>query len=400
MASTVRYQILLLDPGATGQAETLQRTLRTRLEELGIDLETAVAFRTDTELALAREWPAPTAAVYFGRPGVEADAATEGLLATLIDDGVLVVPVVPDLKMFSVSVPEVLHPVNGTVPAVDDPGLDAIAGVVLQGLKLLRDRRGLFISYRRAESSGVALQLHDALSARGFDVFLDTHSVPVGARFQDELWHRLSDVDVMVLLDTPAFITSEWTKKELATANNSEIGIVQAIWPGQTTVAKAALGLPLLLAEADFQGGAPGPNAEDRLTEAAVARIATAVESHRARCLAARHIGLIQAFCKMAEAQGVAAAVQPERYIRLKVRGSRRSTIVIPQTGVPTSRSYHDVHGRRQQERRGTKMALLYNHLGIRRDWLDHLAWLNRWCPVRSVRLAEVKEWLEAIRPS
>lgn len=402
MVSAVRYQVVLLDPAATGQAETLQATLRVRLTELGIDVAAAVAFLTDTASARARDRRAPTAAVYFGGPGVAADPATEELLGELVRDAVLVVPVVPDLRSYADSVPGVLHPINGMGPAAGDPGRDAIAGRVLEGLALLRSTRSLFISYRRVESRGVALQLHDALDERGFTVFLDTHSVRVGEAFQETLWHRLTDADVMVLLDTPGFIASRWTAQELAEANNRGIGIVQAIWPRQSTTAKAALGLPLLLTEADFVAGAPRPDENDLLTDSAVARITAAVESHRARSLAARHTGLVTAFCRMAEAAGCVATVQPERYIRVRAPGSRRAAAVVPHVGVPTSVTYHEAAGRRTRQRalRTARLALLYDHLGIRREWLDHLAWLNRSCQVRSLRLAEAKTWLEALSPS
>ena len=43
---------------------------------------------------------------------------------------------------------------------------------------------------RRAESRAAALQLHDLLTARGFDVFLDTHDIRLGDPFQDVLWHQ------------------------------------------------------------------------------------------------------------------------------------------------------------------------------------------------------------------
>ena len=107
-----------------------------------------------------------------------------------------------------------------------DKRLDAITNLVLENLGLLRRTRRLFISYRRSNSSHEALQLRHELDARGYDVFLDTHSVPRGDDFQEVLWHRLADSDVVVMLDTPGFMTSRWTKEELAQAEAMTIGMI------------------------------------------------------------------------------------------------------------------------------------------------------------------------------
>jgi len=60
----------------------------------------------------------------------------------------------------------------------------------------------VFVSYRRDESRTGAVQLHDELSARGGDVFLDTHDIIPGDLFQEMLWHRLADCDVVIMLGT------------------------------------------------------------------------------------------------------------------------------------------------------------------------------------------------------
>lgn len=43
---------------------------------------------------------------------------------------------------------------------------------------------------------------HDVLSGRGFDVFLDTHDIRPGNPFQEMLFQRLADSDVVIMLDT------------------------------------------------------------------------------------------------------------------------------------------------------------------------------------------------------
>ncbi|MEW3673962.1 toll/interleukin-1 receptor domain-containing protein, partial [Pseudomonas aeruginosa] len=75
--------------------------------------------------------------------------------------------------------------------------------------------------------------LYDALDARGFDVFIDVRSVPPAADFQSQLWHRMSDSDVVVLIDTPGFREGRWTAEELARANATNVQILHLLWPGQ-----------------------------------------------------------------------------------------------------------------------------------------------------------------------
>ena len=59
----------------------------------------------------------------------------------------------------------------------------------------------------------------EALERNNFDVFLDTHSIKQGEPFQEELWHRMTDCDVIVLLNTKGFLERKWCKKEIAEAN-------------------------------------------------------------------------------------------------------------------------------------------------------------------------------------
>ena len=55
-----------------------------------------------------------------------------------------------------------------------------LATLMLECVGLLRRQRRIFVSYRRTESRDVALQMHDLLIAKGFDVFLDLkfHDIP------------------------------------------------------------------------------------------------------------------------------------------------------------------------------------------------------------------------------
>src|SRR5690348_10143698 len=188
-----------------------------------------------------------------------------------------------DASRFSRIMPAQIQHLNGI--SIDDCGADfeRLAARILEGFRLLRETRRLFISYRRNDTSGVAAQLYEALDAAGFDVFLDTHGIlRPGEPFQDILWHRLADTDVAVVVDSPNFLASRWTEEELARANTSNIQMLQVLWPGQSEVGAAAFSAFHPLSVDEFEGtDMLGPTA--RLRDDAVHAITDAVESVRAR---------------------------------------------------------------------------------------------------------------------
>ena len=92
-------------------------------------------------------------------------------------------------------------------------------------------KRQVFLSYKRDESAAAAVQLFAELSARQYEVFLDTHSIAAGVDFQESLWHSLCDVDVLLMLDSPNYFASRWTAAEYGRALAKGIGVLRVEWP-------------------------------------------------------------------------------------------------------------------------------------------------------------------------
>ncbi|HFQ4887586.1 TPA: toll/interleukin-1 receptor domain-containing protein, partial [Vibrio vulnificus] len=124
-----------------------------------------------------------------------------------------IIPVVQNLEQFSNCIPEFLQPTNGYCLNGQDPEMKELATLMMECVGLLRRQRRVFVSYRRTESRDAALQMHDLLIEKGFDVFLDTHDIRPGEPFQDVLWHKLCDSDVLIMLDTPTYFESRWTRE-------------------------------------------------------------------------------------------------------------------------------------------------------------------------------------------
>ena len=84
----------------------------------------------------------------------------------------------------------------------------------------------IFISYRRTETESIAIQLFDRLSHEGFDVFLDRFSIEPAVNFQVRLYQELADKAMVVFLESPGFLNSEWIKLEVAFAKKYRLGLL------------------------------------------------------------------------------------------------------------------------------------------------------------------------------
>jgi len=308
-----QYQVAIFSNGADDLASTLRSTITTKLGELGVE-RSLVSFLDDKSV-VSRDAKAPTVGAFLS---VMENPTSRSSVVDLLRNGVMVVPAVKDLSRFNSFVFEELRGINGMALRSDDPNLERLAAVLLEGLSLLRRSRRLFISYRRTDTQGVAIQLYEALDHHGFDVFLDTISIRPGEPFQDVLWHRLADTDVIVLLDSPGFLGSRWTTDELARANSTNIQCLQLIWPGNKLEANAAFSRAVSLEARDFEKTSSGPDA--RLRDALVQKVVTEAESLRARALAARHAYLVEEFCAAAFNLGLSPHVQPRRIITVQTR--------------------------------------------------------------------------------
>ncbi|NWF69144.1 MAG: toll/interleukin-1 receptor domain-containing protein [Chloroflexi bacterium] len=83
----------------------------------------------------------------------------------------------------------------------------------------------IFISYRRKASWSVARTLHDSLSARGADVFLDVDDINEG-RFEDIIKHSIEKCTHFILILAPDTLQSEWVMKETLYAAEKDKRII------------------------------------------------------------------------------------------------------------------------------------------------------------------------------
>jgi hypothetical protein len=385
------YQIVILAPAGLPQAEMLRKTIERRFSDLGIAPQLLVFF--DEVTVGTRDKKSPTIAAYFGLTATSPSATAA--LIDIIDEAVIVLPVVSQLDGFNHYVPRELSAINGMALRSEDPALEQVASVLLEGLGLLRKNRRLFISYRRMETRAIAIQVYELLDSQGFDVFLDSHSIRPGEPFQEVLWHRLADTDVVVLLDSPGFLGSRWTEEELAHANSTNLQILQIVWPGNVLPAIAAFSTPFALDQRDFFDPNDRLGETARLRDACLSKMAIEVESLRARALAARHSYLVHEFISEVTSAGFLPLLQPDRYIQFQTK-SGESYITVPTVGVPDAIRYQEIEDEiNKQPKVHGGIILLFDERGIRDKWMDHLGWLDRQkLAVKSLQVAKAQAWL------
>lgn len=391
-----KYQLILLGSDNDIIIDILDK-VKVKIKELGLP-ESILKIIQANDVEKEYEGNQPAFALYFGTQ--KGNHKHLEISTKLLKDGTMILPIYfgeDEEGAFLNEIPNVLANQNGIKFRIDE--IDRIANIILEAFELLRNTRKIFISYKRNESTSVAIQLFEALESFGYDVFLDTHSILKGEPFQDELWHRMTDCDVIVLLNTPEFLESHWCKEEFAEAGAKQIGIVQLVWPNHQ-IEKIDVGshisYPIKLNDFDFINNIYNNSDQSKLIDRIIKNIITEVESVRARNLASRQDNLITEFKNIALQCGRYVNVQPEKFMIEKIKG--RKIIYIPTIGIPQSTSCQSAEIRHEFNKEpNTTIRLIYDDLRIRDKWLNHLDWLNDNFKkdIQTLKKQEFKTWLE-----
>ena len=353
------YELALLGAPTKEQVEEI----RNRLESAAIALKMKVG--GDIALSVQPTQFAPksrsaSAALYFGASG-----GGKATLAGVVDLGSIpVLPIASNDKSIDAEIPPDLRSFNCMF--LDKHSVERIFNTLLECVGLLPRQRRIFLSYLRREATPAAVQLFAELSARQYEVFLDTHAIGSGVEFQEALWHQLCDVDVLVMLETPNYFSSRWTSAEYGRALSKGIGVLRIQWPDSTPSIHTgtASRVELIEKEIDKFG---------HLDEAAINRIASQLESVRSLSHATRQVSLANSIHDaVATVEGHVNGIGANRAIHVTLR-SGRSILVQPTYGVPTAVTLQDT-----LERAGTsECAIVYDHFGMKKSWQSHLDWLE-----------------------
>jgi hypothetical protein len=222
-----------------------------------------------------------------------AAAGTSGKIANDVDraraGSLAVLPIARSVTGVSSCLPESLRAIN--VLPWDDTAEGAQRIAALLGL--VESERKLFLSYRRIEAEGLALQLRRQLTDRQFDVFLDRFSVPPGVDFQERLTQELADKSFVLLLETRTAQNSDWVQWEVSYAIDHHVPVLALSLPGSDPDGKFgvlddAFRFPI------SDGDLTEPmSADAELTGTSLSSVLDAIEMHAARGLRRRRAQLL-----------------------------------------------------------------------------------------------------------
>lgn len=388
------YQLILLGQDF-GIKDEIIEIFRKRVEDLGILWKSFIIIDSGNFEEYTDSSPA--FCIYLGSKKNDKNFTNLDFLTQVTKDASLLLPVVQGtLDNFGDCIPELLNNYNGINLDEEDRSqkIEQIVNNILEGFSLLRRNRKVFISYKRDESTNVAIQLYETLEKHGFDVFLDTHSIRKSEPFQDELWHQMADSEIVIILNTSDFLGSYWTKQELAIASQLLLGIVIISWPEHTNFIPnhAQISYPLLLQNSDFENS----YIYSTLKERPLSKIIESVESIRARTLASRRDNLISNFIKMAEEEGYQTYLDSYKIISMVKNG--KDIIVVPAVGIPKSLNYElsSSFVEEIKKKKFENIFILYDATCVRDFWLRHLKWLDSSLVIKSLNILEVPAWLNS----
>jgi hypothetical protein len=356
----VLYELALMGVPSDAQSRELEQYLSQVIEPFGLRLGQEIAWRVRPDNFMPPQ-KTPAAVAFFGAVGV-----SEVGLNPLLLGGIPILPIASAEGRVSEEIPTQLKALNCLNCA--GHGLQRIATAMLECVGLLPRQRRVFVSYRRDGARQAALQLFNALSARLFDVFLDTHGIAPAEDFQAVLWHRLCDSDVLVMLDTPGYFESRWTSAEYGRALAKGISVLRVGWPEVSASPRTATAsrIDLTASEVDVTTG--------QLAEDAVNRICTQLEFVRGQSHAVRSLNLFSNLQQAVECiGGKVAGVGVHNAVYLTLPGGR-DIVVYPAVGVPTAMNLNEAVDRAP----GQSVAVVYDHIGLQERWLEHLAWLGK----------------------
>lgn len=382
-----KYQIIFLGDVANPACEAIKRRFYEKTHEMGLPTESFIEIYSGSFTACYQN-KQPSFVYYFGKKdhnNLDADK-----LDILMTNGDAIIPVYFQKDSFLEEIPKVAWKMNGKV--YSDEKTDAFVNYALEALRLMRQNRKLFISYRRSDSTVIANQLFDALVRCNYDVFLDTYSIGAAKNFQEELHHRLSDCDILIQLYTKEFKASEWCLEEITAANQKQIGVIELVWPDMKLDIHNHLCKPIILTKDDFLTDYTNQNA--LLTDETVNKISKTVESVRARNMAARQDGLVGEFIKEAQKVG-RVMIQEYKYLVERLEDNNVN-VFIPAVGVPQSYDcFESLQFKFLLKNPKTRIYLIYDDLRIKRKWIEHLDWLNKSLEVQTIKKNDFSLWLQ-----
>jgi TIR domain len=214
----------------------------------------------------------------------------------------------------------------------------------------------IFISYRQVDSASLAIQLFDALSHAGFETFLDHFRIPPGVNFQAKLTQELGDKAMVVVIESPRLLESDWVKHEINVAKVNSLGVFALQAPGGEEIDGIDSSYRLELKAADFAGGSFSSTAV--LQDAIMAEVIDRLKAEHDRALIRRRQILHDSLEGALASEGVSiTALTPQGIVPVTAKdGTQYFVWLTPRP--PELLDFHTVHGITTSRAKGVIVGL------------------------------------------
>jgi hypothetical protein len=353
------YELAVLGDPTPSQLDELTLSLAQAAEnfqlKMGVDITLAIK-----PVRFSPDFTSASAVIFFGGK----DSSNIDVHSVLDSKAITILPIASTRKNRSSEIPKSLESLNCMF--YDENGAERIFSAFLECVELLPRQRRVFLSYKRDDSTSAALQLFAELSARQFNVFLDTHSIGPAVEFQDELWHQLCEVDVLIMLETPNYFSSRWTIAEYGRALSKGIGVLQVQWPDLTPSIITGTSSRVELINTEI-----GMNGE--LAVSAIDRICLQIEQVRTLSHAVRHVSVIQSVMNaVKKINAQIDGIGPNKIIYITLKSGKKM-LIQPHIGIPDALTLQAT----LESAGALESAIVYDHLGLKSSWVNHLTWLG-----------------------
>jgi TIR domain len=356
--------LMIIVLGDAGRATLLKELIAERLRLFGLQIGSDVEWvENPQDINLDQRSNINIFVLFLGgqNPSVQH-------LEFLLENRVAILPVVSQFSQVDQEIPEALRFLNCL--SWQEDGEIRVASAVLEGLRLLPSQRRIFLSYRRSESRVAAVQLFEVLSARGFDVFLDTHEIPPARDFQEVLWHRFRESDLMLMLDTESYFDSRWTRLEFGRALSKTLPILRIGWPGVNVSDRLGDTVKNITLESEDL------NEAGLIMETMVNSVVSMVELLRSEGYADR---IKQVSDRISEAvqkvQGRVLGIGKNQVVYVELV-NKQKFLLYPILGIPGSQDLYEVAQMKINGVSRKSRAVVYDDVGVKEEYLEHLKWL------------------------
>lgn len=169
----------------------------------------------------------PDLVIYLGSLEGAQDPSCANKLTDYLNHAVRVLPLLRDLSHYREYTPQPLHEING----VQWSTAGEIGELVLRQIGLTEADRRVFLSYRRRDSTPLAMQLYDELHRLCYSVFLDRFDLEAGSRVQPRIYEALQEMSFVLLLESSQVQSSKWVEEEIGYAMEYGLGLLALAAP-------------------------------------------------------------------------------------------------------------------------------------------------------------------------